>query len=361
MIEVQPMTAQPPSPGSNRRDPLGFDELVALLVAFAAIGAVLWWSIGRRADDWLGQQFSPPSPEVATPGIAGSLGDGALSADEANDTANRRVDGTNGDSAVSPLPPDTVAGASGSVRRSDGVPNAALIPAIVAPAVIPSPAPATPVPSPTASAGAPSVVVPGVSPEAAIRFPDLPNSYWAYPFVAELTRRGIISGFQDGTFRPDQPVTRAEYAALIGGVLPAAQQAQIPFNDVPAGFWGTQAIDQAVKSGFLKGYPDATFEPTQPISKMQVLLSLANGFQLAKPANPGAVVQAFDDRAQIPEWATPAVAAAAESGVVVNYPNVSQLNPNQPATRGEVAAMLYQALTTTGQLSPIPSNYIARP
>jgi hypothetical protein len=200
-----------------------------------------------------------------------------------------------------------------------------------------------------------------VSPQAAVSFPDVPADYWASPFITELSKRGIISGFDDGTFQPEQPLTRAQYAALIGRVLLNENQNPIDFTDIPTDFWGAPAVDEAVKAGFLKGYPDATFQPNQPISKLQVLLSLTNGFRLPQSANPDAALQEFQDREQIPEWAKPAVAAATESGVVVNYPNRDQLTPNQSTTRAEVAAMLYQALTATGQLQPIQSNYIVRP
>jgi S-layer homology domain len=349
------MTGQPPSPGSDRRDPLGFDEIVALLVAFAAIGAVLWWSMGRRVGNWLGQpgllSTDPEAAQTTDPfGISG---------------ADSEVDSEAEVPAIDPAPeqlaPPVTSPASPLPAGRAQVPAVVVIPGtVVAPANRPAIAPTPAAPTP-ATPTTPNIVVPSALPNATVRFTDVPNDYWAYPFIADLSQRGIISGFEDGRFQPDQPVTRTEYAALISEVLPDARQNQIAFGDVPTGFWGRQAIDEAVKSGFLKGFPNSTFQPNQPISRMQVLLSLANGFQLPKPANPDLPLQAFDDRAQIPAWAKPAVAAATASNVVVNYPNVSLVNPNQPATRAEVAAMLYQALTTTGQLPPIQSNYIVRP
>jgi hypothetical protein len=347
------MSGQPPSPGSDRRDPLSFDELVALIVAFLAIGAVLWWSLGRRAESWFGQQLRPAGEETAesTSGFGLAESDRAAEIDpEAETEAAVPVSPVPGavDGATAVVPPEPR-----TVPRTAVIPG---IPAVVAPAPAASPE-ATPA-APTQSS---RIVVPSASPGATVAFPDLSPQYWAYPFIAELARRGMISGFEDGTFRPDQPVTRAQYASLISEVLPEAQQNPLAFADVPVGFWGKPAIDEAVKTGFLKGYPDTTFQPDQPISRMQVLLSLANGFQLPRPADPNAPLQVFQDREQIAEWARPAVAAATQSNVVVSYPNVNQLNPNQPATRADVAAMLYQALTTTGQLPPIQSNYIARP
>lgn len=338
------MSEQPGS-NSDRRDPLGFDEILALLIAFAAVGAILWWSIGRRAETWVGQRWltTPGTDEVAPPSDP-SLGEAATPLTEEDS-----ITAPTADPSEEPLAPE-------AAEPSVGAPT------VVAPVIVGrTPAAEVPPASPTETLTSPSIVVPPVSPQAAVGFPDVPAGYWALPFITELSRRGVISGFEDGTFRPDQPLTRAQYAALLERVLQGANQNQIAFNDIPAGFWGAQAVDEAVKGGFLKGYPDATFQPNQPISKMQVLLSLANGFQLPQSANPDAALQLFQDREQIPEWAKPAIAAATESGVVVNYPNRDQFNPNQPATRAEVAAMLYQALTATGQLQPIQSTYIVRP
>lgn len=336
------MSEQPGS-NSDRRDPLGFDEILALLIAFSAVGAILWWSIGRRAD-WVGQRWLTPSrtDEVA-PLVDPSLGEAATPTTPLTESARITTPTDPRLPAETLVPP-----ADPSVRA----------PAVIAPVIV-GQTPAAEVPPSTDPLPSPSIVVP--PPQAAISFPDVPAGYWALPFITELSRRGIITGFEDGTFRPEQPLTRAEYAALLEKVLRNANQTPIAFSDIPAGFWGAQAVDEAVKSGFLKGYPDATFQPNQPISKVQVLLSLANGFQFPKSANPDAALQVFQDREQIPEWAKPAMAAATESGVVVNYPNRDQLNPNQPTTRAEVAAMLYQALTANGQLQPIQSNYIVRP
>jgi hypothetical protein len=342
------MAGQPPSPG-DRRDPLSFDELVALIVAFLAIGAVLWWSLGRRAESWFGQ-LRPAGEGTAesTPGFGLSESD------------QPAVEGqTEGSVPASPVPGSVDGTAVVVPTEPETVPRTAVIPGVPA-VVVPVPD-ASPRVSPAAPVQSPRIAVPNVSPGAVATFPDLPPDYWAYPFVAELARRGIISGFEDGTFRPDQPVTRAQYASLLSEVLTDAQQNPLAFADVPVGFWGKPAIDESVKSGFLKGYPNTTFQPDQPISHLEVLLSLANGFRLPKPADPNGPLQVFQDREQIPEWARPAVAAATQANVVVNYPNVNQFNPNQPATRAEVAAMLYQALTTTGQLPPIQSNYIVRP
>ncbi|MFM7424974.1 MAG: S-layer homology domain-containing protein [Elainella sp.] len=360
------MSGQPPTRDSDR-SPLGFDELVALFVAFSAIGAILWWTLGQRASTWIGQSGLlgtrvEPSGQVGTVGLPGITASpspasaGAPSptaaASTATDTTTVTTEATTGTAA--PAAPTITAPAAPTAP-------AAVVPRPAVPVPIPAPiVVAPPAPSPVPASPAPTIVVPNAGANA-VTFPDVPTTYWAYPFINELGKRGMIAGVGDGSFQPDQPVNRAQYAALLSEVLSGARQGEIPFSDVQPGFWAAQPIDAAVKAGFLKGYPDKTFEPAEPITKMQVLLSLANGFQLPKPADPNAAIQPLADRDQIPEWAKPAVGAATQAGVVVNYPDVSQFRPNESATRAEVAAMLYQALKTTGQLPPIQSNYIVQP
>jgi hypothetical protein len=189
----------------------------------------------------------------------------------------------------------------------------------------------------------------------------VPADYWAYPFITALAERGIVRGVSGGYYKPTDPVTRAEYAAILQEAfnqLPGADN-QAKYTDVPDTFWGVPAINRAVQTGFLRGYPDNTFQPQQEIPKAQVLVSLASGLNLAPPALPEQVLKEFYvDADQIPNYARERIAAASTAGLVVNYPAPKQLNPNTPATRADVAASVYQALVRAGRLDPIQSPYI---
>lgn len=192
---------------------------------------------------------------------------------------------------------------------------------------------------------------------------------WAQSTIQALAARGIIQGFPDGSFRPDQPVTRAEFAAMISkafGINPIREA--IAFIDVPANYWAEGAIGQAYQMGFMAGYPgDNIFNPEQNIPRVQALVSLSNGLKLATTGKTGTALDTyFQDAAQIPDYAVNSVAGATEKRLVVNYPNIALLNPNQLATRADVAAFIYQALVSTGELPPlqpgaIASQYIAGP
>ncbi|MEA5618040.1 S-layer homology domain-containing protein [Cronbergia sp. UHCC 0137] len=190
-------------------------------------------------------------------------------------------------------------------------------------------------------------------------FSDL-DGHWAAVFVEALTSKGIISGFPDGTFQPATPITRAQYAALIAKTfqLPATNF-DSKFTDVKPDFWAASAITIAANMGFLKGFPDGTFRPGQNLTKVQALVSIANGLKFTG-SNPN-VLTLYSDRAQIPSYATNAVAVATQKLLVVNYPQPELLEPLRDITRAEVAAVIYQALVARGEEEAIASPYIVKP
>jgi len=192
------------------------------------------------------------------------------------------------------------------------------------------------------------------------RFPDVPSSYWASEFIQALVSRNIIAGFpEDGTFRPEEPVTRAQFAAMLSKAFSRSPiRNPIQFADVPSGYWGAAAIQSAYTTGFMAGYPGNAFRPNENIPRAQVLVSLTSGLQYASTNPVDATLAIFSDTATIPSYARPGVAAATERRMVVNYPDVKVLNPNQVATRAEVAALIYQALVSTGQVAAISSPYV---
>jgi parallel beta-helix repeat protein len=193
----------------------------------------------------------------------------------------------------------------------------------------------------------------------AVTFKDVTADNWAKAYIEALASRNIIAGFPDGTFKPNEPVTRAQFAAIITKAFnPPAKKEAINFTDVQSNFWAFQVIQASARGGFISGYPDRTFKPQQQIQRVQVLVSLANGLGLTA-ANPNAI-SFYSDAAKIPSYATSPVAAATARGLVVNYPTVKQLNPTREATRAEVAAFVYQALVNANAVPAIPSPYVVK-
>lgn len=188
-------------------------------------------------------------------------------------------------------------------------------------------------------------------------FPDV-DKHWAKAFIQALGKQGMVRGFPEGVFKPDHSLTRAEYAALVAQVFP--QQPVVkraaPYQDIAPDFWAATAIYQASAQGFLVGFPDGTFRPQQFVTRLQVLLSLMGGLQL--PGGQGDTLQGFEDRSQVPSYGVAAVSGATLRGLVVNYPQVTQLNPLKFATRAETVVMLYQALVVQGRSPVLPCPYL---
>jgi hypothetical protein len=303
----------PERPPSHRR-PLNSDDWIGILVAFASIGGIFFWAISR---DNQGFNFSIPEQATTQP-------------------------------TSSPVP---WVDSSPATRPTMTAPPRSTNPGVIAP-VDPSPRVA-PVPVP--------VPIQPASPQVA-GFSDVSSNYWATPFLEELARQGVIQRYPDGTFQPDKSITRAEFADMLDRAFDQPQQrGTMQFSDVPTGFWATTAIDQAVQMGFMNGYPGNVFRPEQVIPKYQALIALATGLSLQTPQNPTQTLVYYQDANQLPSYTTVKVAAATNAGLVVNYPELTRLQPNQDMTRAEAAALIYQALVHTGKVSKVNSVYIVSP
>lgn len=320
----------PPDPQSSQNNPLGFDDFIGIFVALTTIGAILFWSLSRGKEGFnLTSLLSPsPSPSPTAQPTFTPVPE-ATTGEEAPPVLPPTVTPTQSPQVLAPVP-------SGRTRQQAPI---VVVPVPVRP---PTPQQRQQTPAPTQP----------------INFVDVPQNYWARSFIDDLSARGIVSGFAGDYFRPDRPVTRAEFAAILQDAFDQKPgQRSTNFKDVKPNFWAVTAIDRVNQSGFLKGYPGNVFNPQQEIPKAQVLVALASGLNLPTPSSPEQVLGIYNDANQIPKYATEKVAAATANGLVVNYPDPKLLNPNRNATRAEVAAMVHQALVQAGKAEPIQSQY----
>ncbi len=116
-------------------------------------------------------------------------------------------------------------------------------------------------------------------------FSDVPTTHVFAAWIEELADRGIAGGYADGTYRPDNTVSRAEMAILLlrakhgpGYVPPAATGTA--FSDVPADFWAAAWIEQLVNEGIASGFPDGTYRPSDPVTRAQMAVLLVRTFEL---------------------------------------------------------------------------------
>lgn len=107
------------------------------------------------------------------------------------------------------------------------------------------------------------------APAQAAQFSDVPASYWAYDYIQGLAKLNVVSGFPDGKFHPEEPVTRAQFAAVLRQAFLKSQSPSAqPFSDVRSNYWAADAIGAARSSGFLAGYPNNRFRPDAPVRRV---------------------------------------------------------------------------------------------
>ncbi|MGC1309584.1 MAG: S-layer homology domain-containing protein [Phormidesmis sp.] len=194
------------------------------------------------------------------------------------------------------------------------------------------------------------------------QFGDAAN-YWAAACIEGAGGEGLMKGYLDGRFRPEGTMTRAEFAAVMIKAFPTATKVrEAPdFLDVARDFWGRGAIAAAYERGFLTGYPDNTFKPAQPISRAQAIIVIANAQGLSPTDESEAILRRyFEDDGEIPNYAKGAIAAATQQQLVVNYPNIQRLRPNANITRGEATALLCRTNAAGSDARYyVPAQYVA--
>jgi hypothetical protein len=337
-------SSQPPS---GERNPLGLDELIAILVAFGTIGAIFLLGNRQKSRSIECQKLAISSRFLSTCCYAREPGNINTCVAELSFAIARYNRGSlkTGCRTCCTFRADFT---SKILRWGRSL----FLPSQLAPS---TPAPAITKPK----ADKPKADKPKVGP---VILSDVPDKYWARPFIVALVDRKIFSDLTDSKFRPDEPMTRAELARLIQRMSDQEPiRKPIDFKDVNDNSPVAPAIDHTVKTGYLKGYPNNEFRPDKNIPRVEVIAALASGLNLKRSAKASKTLQIYTDRTKVPKWAVDKVAAATEAGIVVNHPKRALLQPNRTATRAEVAAMIYQAMAKKGQVPAKASEYVVKP
>ena len=105
----------------------------------------------------------------------------------------------------------------------------------------------------------------------AITYKDVTERDWSYEAIGFMTEKGIIKGYEDGSFRPKEAISRAEFAAMAARFDKLVAGTGNPFNDVPDTHWAVASIDSAAAKGWVSGYPDGSFKPERKITRSEVV------------------------------------------------------------------------------------------
>ena len=176
-----------------------------------------------------------------------------------------------------------------------------------------------------------------------VYFSDLESVPWAKESIEALAAKGIVKGPGDGTFRPGNKVTRAEFLKMLMTAFDLIDKdAQSTFSDVKAGMWYYEAVASAEKLGIVKGKGDGSFGVNEHISRQDMAVmvyrtSLILGMNLS--VGPGEVM--FADKDDISAYALEAVAAMQKNGII-NGVGGNRFAPKNNATRAEAAVIIYR-------------------
>jgi hypothetical protein len=175
-------------------------------------------------------------------------------------------------------------------------------------------------------------------------------SHWAKDAVNDMGSRMVVDGIGDGLFNPDQDITRAEFAAImVKGLGLRPERGTAPFSDVKAPAWYGEAIQTAYSNKLISGFEDGTFRPMDKISREQAMVIIANamkmtGLKAKQPSKEaGELLGSFEDANSVSEWAASGTADVLQAGIVSGRSG-TQLAPNASITRAEVAIMIQKLL-----------------
>lgn len=163
------------------------------------------------------------------------------------------------------------------------------------------------------------------------------QGHWAEATIRRLAEKGVISGYQDGTFRPDARITRAEFVKYLVDALHVKPTAGKIFEDTK-GHWAKDAIATANGQGIADGVSDTQFAPDDPITRQEIAMMLVKALKLPPKtiANPE---KRFADAYDISWWARESVYTAVAHGILSGDKG-RRLHPTAFATRAEAVTML---------------------
>ena len=163
------------------------------------------------------------------------------------------------------------------------------------------------------------------------------SSHWANKEITGWLAKGLLKGNTDGSIKPDNPITRAEFAALLNRIFGFTEKGNTSFSDVKPGDWYAGDIACAVKAGVLQGYGNGTIKPEAYLTRQEASVALARIFALE--ASNKQSFEAFKDHQNIEVWAAEACSAMKEGGYMKGRPD-GTLGPRANITRAEAVKLL---------------------
>ncbi len=192
------------------------------------------------------------------------------------------------------------------------------------------------------------------------------QGHWSEQAVAGIGSYGIVNGYEDKTFRPENAVTRAEFAVMLDRLIEAdvakkattSAESALPFTDVPQSHWAYKSIQKLYDADVIHGVTKTEFDPAAPIKRQDIAVLLSNAGkvydQLALAADTGRNIAKFSDVGDIGKYAVDAMTYAYQAGVF-NGDAKNLIHPTDFAKRSETAQIIYNIIGMM-QNPPLPDK-----
>ena len=182
-------------------------------------------------------------------------------------------------------------------------------------------------------------------------YSDMNENHWAYQSIKFLTDVGVVVGYPDGTYKPDIPVTRAEFASMAIKALgqeSANVEQEIHFKDLDPGFWAYNIIQKAVYFDLIPDSKGENYRPFDSVTRAEAINIAVNALttqQISEQKAQEIIEKTYTDYELMPAWFLMAAAKAEVHDLVVVMPgHEGKMEADRPANRAEVAAILYKMM-----------------
>lgn len=175
------------------------------------------------------------------------------------------------------------------------------------------------------------------------------NDHWGADSIAKAVKLRIIDGYKDGTFRPDASVTRAEFAAMIARAFGlTSSSAPVEFRDTSSN-WAAGYIGALAEKGIVTGYADGSFKPNATISRAEMVAIISRVMNLSVLSS-GAQTSYTDVSSE--HWAADAIQQASSAGLVQGV-SATSFAPNSKTTRAQAVTLIIRALASDSSIKEI--------
>lgn len=185
-----------------------------------------------------------------------------------------------------------------------------------------------------------------------VEFSDVATNHWAKDTVNNMGSRMVVSGTGNNRYEPERNMTRAEFAAIIVKALGLEPESgETGFHDVFASDWYGGCVKTASSCGIINGYENGNFGPNDAITREQAMTMLARAMKLtglkSERSETSSLIAAYADGVSVSDYAKEGVAACLDAGIITGRGN-STIAPKDCVTRAEVAVMVERLLKNSG-------------